>query len=103
MKISVVIPLYNKRETVLRALNSVLNQTVLPEEIIVVNDGSTDGSETIVSGLNHPLVRLIFQLNEGASAARNKGIAGDDHNIIKQVSPMFGAGDILFSSGSHWA
>ena len=52
MKISVVIPLYNKRETVLRALNSVLSQTVLPEEIIVVNDGSTDGSEQVVAGLN---------------------------------------------------
>jgi glycosyltransferase involved in cell wall biosynthesis len=74
MKISVVIPLYNKRETVLRALISVINQTVLPEEIIVVNDGSTDGSEQLIAELNHPLVRLIFQPNAGVSAARNRGI-----------------------------
>jgi glycosyltransferase involved in cell wall biosynthesis len=75
MKISVVIPLYNKSETILRALNSIFTQTVQPEEIIVVNDGSTDDSEAIVSGLNHPLVRLISQTNAGVSAARNRGIA----------------------------
>jgi len=75
MKISVVIPLYNKRETVLSALNSVLNQTVLPNEVIVVNDGSTDGSEQVFVELNHPHVRLISQPNAGVSAARNRGIA----------------------------
>jgi glycosyltransferase involved in cell wall biosynthesis len=75
MKISVVIPLYNKKDTFLRALYSVYSQTTLPEEIIVVNDGSTDGSEKIVSEFNHPLVKLVSQQNEGVSAARNRGIA----------------------------
>ncbi len=75
MKISVVIPLYNKKEAVLRAVNSVLAQTSPPEEIIVVNDGSTDGSEKIITELNHPLIRLINQTNAGVSAARNKGIS----------------------------
>jgi glycosyltransferase involved in cell wall biosynthesis len=74
MKISVVIPLYNKRATVLRALKSVFSQTFQPEEIIVVNDGSTDGSEQIVTELNNSLVRLIHQSNAGVSAARNRGI-----------------------------
>ena len=74
MKISIVIPLYNKRNTVMRALNSVFVQTIQPEEIIVVNDGSTDGSEQIVAELNHPMVKLVHQLNEGVSSARNKGI-----------------------------
>lgn len=74
MRISVVIPLYNKRDTVARALESVFAQTVQPFEIIVVNDGSTDGSEQIVEQINHPLVRLIHQPNAGVSAARNKGI-----------------------------
>ena len=72
--ISVVIPLYNKRSTILRALNSVITQTVQPEEIIVVNDGSTDGSEIIVDQLNHHLIRLIHQPNTGVSNARNRGI-----------------------------
>jgi glycosyltransferase involved in cell wall biosynthesis len=75
MKISVVIPLYNKRISVLRALNSVLEQTIQPFEIIVVNDGSTDGSEQLVNELNHPLVKLFHLQNAGVSAARNRGIA----------------------------
>ena len=82
MKISVVIPLYNKKETVLRALNSVINQTVLPEEIIVVNDGSTDSSAQIVDQLNHSLIRLVSQSNQGVSAARNLGIAVAKHDWI---------------------
>ena len=75
MKISIAIPLYNKRDTILRALFSVFNQTIQPEEIIVVNDGSTDGSGKIVTDLNHPLVRFFSQSNAGVSAARNRGIA----------------------------
>ena len=74
MKITVVIPLYNKKDTVLRALDSVLNQQILPDEIVVVNDGSTDGSEKKVENLKHPLISLIHQKNKGVSAARNKGI-----------------------------
>ena len=74
MQISVIIPLYNKKETILRALQSVLNQKLLPSEILVVNDGSTDGSEILVKQINHPLIRLIHQDNAGVSAARNKGI-----------------------------
>jgi glycosyltransferase involved in cell wall biosynthesis len=75
MKISVVIPLYNKRDTIMRALESVFNQTIQPDEIVVVNDGSTDGSKKIVAELNHPLVKLICQPNSGVSAARNRGIS----------------------------
>lgn len=73
--ISVIIPLYNKRETVTRALQSVFAQTVLPEEILIVNDGSTDGSELIVTEINHPLVVLLHQPNSGVSVARNNGIS----------------------------
>ena len=75
MKISVVIPLYNKRDTILRAMHSISNQTVLPDEIIVVNDGSTDGSEQVVAQLGHSLIKLVNQSNQGVSAARNRGIA----------------------------
>jgi len=75
MRISVVIPLYNKKDTILRALNSVFSQIRQPEEIIVINDGSKDGSEKIVADISHPLIRLISQPNTGVSAARNKGIS----------------------------
>lgn len=74
MKITVVIPLYNKKDTVLRAINSVLNQQVLPDEILVINDGSTDGSEKEIENLTHPLITVIHQKNRGVSGARNKGV-----------------------------
>lgn len=74
MTISVVIPLYNKVHSVRRSIESALAQKRPPDEIIVVNDGSTDGSERLVEQLNHSLVRLIHQENAGVSAARNRGI-----------------------------
>jgi glycosyltransferase involved in cell wall biosynthesis len=82
VKISVVIPLFNKRYTILRAIQSVMNQTVLPHEIVIVNDGSSDGSEKLVDGLLNPLVRLLHQSNNGVSAARNKGVANAKGNWI---------------------
>ncbi len=71
---SVVIPLYNKVSTVKRAVESVLNQTVAPVEIIIVNDGSTDGGELIVGQMRASCIRLINQENAGVSTARNRGI-----------------------------
>ena len=52
--ISVIIPLYNCKKYILRAVQSVLSQTILPSEIIVVNDGSTDGGEMLIEQMNHP-------------------------------------------------
>lgn len=77
-RITVVIPLYNKAAEVERALMSVINQSLAPREIIVVDDGSTDGSAAIVEriAMAHPEsnIRLISQENGGVSAARNRGI-----------------------------
>lgn len=72
--ISVVIPLYNKQREVAAAVRSVLAQTFRPAEIIVVDDGSTDGSAEAVHAIASPLVRLVAQPNAGVSAARNRGI-----------------------------
>ena len=82
MKISVVIPLYNKKDSIVDTIKTVLNQTVLPDEIIIVNDGSTDGSDKIVSKLEHPLVRLIYQNNSGVSVARNTGVDKAKHEWV---------------------
>ncbi len=75
-KISVIIPLYNKRESIARAIASVVAQSVVPREIIVVDDGSTDGSGEIVGKLatENPIIKLITQPNRGVSAARNRAI-----------------------------
>lgn len=75
-KISVVIPLYNKRESIAHAISSVVAQTPAPREVIVVDDGSTDGSGKVVEALaaENPTIRIIHQPNKGVSAARNRAI-----------------------------
>ena len=73
MDISVIIPTYNRRNTLPRAVESVLNQIYKPIEIIVVDDGSTDGAKEMCSEM-YPLVRYIYQANSGVSSARNTGI-----------------------------
>ena len=70
---SVVIPLFNKVKYIQRSIDSVLNQTYSNFEIIVVNDGSTDGSEKLVEKYGYR-VKLINQQNSGVSVARNRGV-----------------------------
>ena len=74
MRISVVIPSYNRRHTLERALQSVFDQTSPVDEVILVDDGSTDGSSEMVRQL-FPEVKVLTQPNYGVSAARNRGIA----------------------------
>lgn len=73
--ISVIVPLFNKRDEVGSTLRSVLAQTYPPVEVIVVDDGSTDGSAEAVRAVGSPLVRLVVQPNAGVSVARNRGAA----------------------------
>ena len=79
--ISVVIPTYNRRKTIGRSIDSVLNQTLFPSEIIVVDDGSTDGTCDYIQS-NFPSIKLLHQPNKGVSVARNKGIRYADTNWI---------------------
>jgi glycosyltransferase involved in cell wall biosynthesis len=82
MMFSVVIPLYNKEQTIARAIRSVRNQTVQDWEIVVVDDGSTDGGPCVVEGIPDPRIRLIRQENQGVSGARNRGIAEARFDLI---------------------
>ncbi len=77
MDISVVIPTYNRQGTIERALRSVYCQTLMPKEVIVVDDCSTDGTADVVRRLqrDNPTLRLIvLEENSGAQEARNMGI-----------------------------
>ena len=71
--ISAVIPAYNAEKYIARTLESVLSQTRPADEIIVVDDGSTDGTCEVVKSFGEK-VRYIHQENAGVSAARNTGI-----------------------------
>lgn len=80
--VSVVMPLFNKEGWVARSVRSVLEQTVREFELIIVNDGSTDGSRGIVSAIADPRLLLIDQQNAGVSAARNRGIEQASARLI---------------------
>ena len=73
MNISVVIPTYNRRDLLRRALLSVFAQTLPPTEVVVIDDGSTDGTDAKIRN-EFPAVRYYRQKNRGVSSARNLGI-----------------------------
>ena len=73
--ITVIIPLYNGEKYIRRSVESVLAQTYIHFELIVVDDGSTDSGGDVVKQIYDPRLHLKHQINMGVSAARNKGIA----------------------------
>ena len=73
LNVSVIIPTYNRKNLLKRALHSASSQTFVPQEIIVVDDGSSDGTKDWVLE-RFPYVRYIYQDNSGVSSARNAGI-----------------------------
>ncbi|MDO4963795.1 MAG: glycosyltransferase [bacterium] len=75
-KISVIVPVYNSKKYLNRCVESIINQSYLNLEILLVNDGSTDGSELICDEWSKKDLRVnvIHQKNRGVSAARNNGI-----------------------------
>ena len=73
MKVSVIIPTYNRIQFIGTAIKSIINQTYKPLEIILIDDGSNDGTSDMVKK-QFPFVELFYQPNSGVSCARNKGI-----------------------------
>jgi glycosyltransferase involved in cell wall biosynthesis len=71
----VVIPTHNRSAVVPRAITSVLAQTMRDFELIVVDDGSTDGTHSVVAAIRDDRIRFLRQENQGLSAARNAGAA----------------------------
>jgi glycosyltransferase involved in cell wall biosynthesis len=73
-KVSVIIPTYNRATKVRDTIESVLTQTVTDLEVIVVDDGSSDGTGKILEETFGDRIRYYAQVNQGASVARNKGV-----------------------------
>ena len=80
--ISIVIPLYNKEKQIAHTLQSVFNQTFQDFEVVIVDDGSTDGSVAEVEKFEDQRIRVVRQQNVGVSAARNRGINEAKSDLI---------------------
>jgi glycosyltransferase involved in cell wall biosynthesis len=74
-RLSVVIALYNKQKYIAQCIQSVLNQTFSDFELIIVDDGSTDGSVEIVKTFQDKRIVLVSQANAGPGVARNHGVS----------------------------
>ena len=77
MRFSIIVPVYNVEKYVKKCLESIVNQTYRDYEVIIVNDGSTDGSIRIVNQFieeDPNRIRLINQQNKGLGGARNTGL-----------------------------
>ena len=81
MKVSVIIPAYNAARTIASTVQSALDQTRPAEEIIIVDDGSTDDTVEIVRGLDGP-IKLFQQENQGSAVARNRAIAESAGDLL---------------------
>lgn len=83
IKISIIVPLYNKVNEVARALDSIFAQTIQNFELIVVDGGSTDGSLDIIRKYeSNTRFHLIHQKSKGVAAGRNEGIAKAKYDLI---------------------
>jgi len=81
-QISVVIPVYNKEKYLENTIESVLSQNFKDFELILINDGSTDGSESIIKAIDDPRIKYFKQANSGVAIARNKGVAEASASLI---------------------
>jgi glycosyltransferase involved in cell wall biosynthesis len=111
---SVVMPLFNKATYIRRSLDSVLAQQFVDFELVVVDDGSTDSSPSIVASYTDPRIRLIRQPNGGVSAARNRGIAeargqwiafldADDEYLAQFLQRVFDCANQFAGAGCIYA
>ncbi|AJP03252.1 bi-functional transferase/deacetylase [Streptomyces cyaneogriseus subsp. noncyanogenus] len=88
--VSVIVPAYNEKECIANTLRSLARSTH-PIEIIVVDDGSTDGTAEIAESLGLPGVRVVRQANAGKPAALNNGVRHARHDIVVMMD-----GDTVF-------
>mgnify|MGYP003641904043 FL=1 len=80
--ISIIIPLYNKSQSIEKTIFSVLSQSYKDFELLIVDDGSTDNSASVVNGIIDKRIRLIEKENGGVSSARNTGVHAAKYDWI---------------------
>ena len=87
IKVSVIVPIYNSEKYIRSCLKSLIQQTLRPIEIILVNDGSTDNSIKNISDLidNYDFIQLLEIENSGAAEARNQGLFNAQGKYISFV------------------
>ena len=89
-KISVILPAYNSQDYIEKSIESVFAQTFTDFELIIVDDGSTDGTSNIINSLSDDRIKIISQSNQGPGAARN--------NALRVVSGEY----VMFLDSDDW-
>src|SRR4051794_13726774 len=92
VKISVLMPAYNVANFIGEAIRSILNQSFKDFEFIIINDGSTDETESIIQSFSDSRIILVTQENKGVAAALNSGLSIAKSNYIAR----FDADDICY-------
>lgn len=82
LSVSVIIPAFNRANLLGRAIQSVLQQIEYEDEIIVVDDGSSDNTREVVEAFRDLRIRYVYQTNAGAGAARNRGVSEATRPLI---------------------
>ena len=82
IRVSVVVPAYNREKTIERCIQSIKRQTMQPYEIVLVDDGSTDQTVRLAEGIPCKYLKILRQNHKGAQAARNLGILNAKGNYI---------------------
>lgn len=96
--VSIIIPCYNGSKYIRETLKSILSQDGVDFEIVIVDDGSTDESRTLIDEFHDPSIKYIYQSNQGVSAARNHGLkyVKGDYLVFFDADDIMSS-DFLFS------
>lgn len=97
-KISIIVPVYNSRRYLEECIDSIVNQTYKDWELILIDDGSTDGSGKMLDeyGKKDLRIKVLHKKNEGQSIARNVGLAIAKGEYIFLLTVM------ILLNGTHW-